>query len=58
VLRSPVALRWWPLIPLRDLWAFAVWYAGLAGDTVEWRGVRQRLNRDGKIVPESGANRR
>lgn len=40
-----------PLIPLRDLWGFAVWAAGLLGDTVEWRGQRLRLSRDGRITP-------
>jgi ceramide glucosyltransferase len=58
VLRSPVALAGWPVVPVWDLWAFAVWCAGLAGRTVEWRGFRLRLGRDGKIVPESGADRR
>jgi ceramide glucosyltransferase len=42
-------LRFCYLIPLRDLWGFAVWVAGLTGDTVEWRGRRLRLSRDGKI---------
>ncbi len=58
VLRSPIALRWAPLIPLWDLWAFAVWCAGLAGRTVEWRGVRLRLGREGKIAAVSGADGR
>jgi ceramide glucosyltransferase len=43
-------LRWWFLMPLRDLWGFAVWMAGLAGDTVEWRGQKLRLSPDGKIA--------
>ncbi len=44
------ALLWqWPLIPLRDLCGFAVWLAGLTGDTVEWRGRRLRVSRDGRI---------
>ena len=38
-----------PLIPLRDLFGFAVWVAGLFGDTVMWRGQRLRLQRDGKL---------
>lgn len=49
-LRSPVAARWFFLAPLWDLWAFAVWLAGLAGNTVEWRGMRLRLRRDGRIA--------
>lgn len=58
VLRSPAALAA-PLIPLWDLWAFAVYAAGLVGNTVEWRGDRLRLNRDGTItrLPQPG-NRR
>ncbi|HWQ53200.1 MAG TPA: bacteriohopanetetrol glucosamine biosynthesis glycosyltransferase HpnI [Bryobacteraceae bacterium] len=50
------ALLWhWPLIPFRDLWGFAVWLAGLGGSTVEWRGQRLRLSRDGKIRPAAKA---
>jgi ceramide glucosyltransferase len=44
--------RLWFLIPFRDLWGFAVWIAGLGGSTVQWRGIRLRLNRDGRIVRE------
>jgi ceramide glucosyltransferase len=39
------------LTPLRDLFGFAVWCGGLAGNTVEWRGLRFHLRRDGKIQP-------
>lgn len=43
---------WWlPLIPLWDLWAFAVWACGLRGDTIEWRGQRLRLEASGKLTP-------
>jgi ceramide glucosyltransferase len=44
----------WPslaFVPFRDLFGFAVWYAGMVGDTVEWRGIRFRLRRDGRIEP-------
>jgi ceramide glucosyltransferase len=44
------AARYWFLIPFRDLWGFAVWLAGLAGSTVEWRGERLTLGADGRIV--------
>jgi ceramide glucosyltransferase len=37
------------LVPLRDLFGFAVWCGGLAGSTVQWRGLRFHLTRDGKI---------
>jgi ceramide glucosyltransferase len=36
-------------VPLRDLFGFAVWAAGVAGREVEWRGIRFRLLRDGRI---------
>ena len=42
--------RHWYLIPFRDLWGFAVWLAGLTGDTVEWRGKKLRLTPDGRIL--------
>jgi ceramide glucosyltransferase len=50
VLGDSRVARYFFLIPLRDLWGFAVWVAGLAGSTVEWRGERMRLSRDGRIV--------
>ncbi|MCC7174901.1 MAG: bacteriohopanetetrol glucosamine biosynthesis glycosyltransferase HpnI [Bryobacterales bacterium] len=37
------------LMPLRDLWALAVWLCGLTGNSVEWRGLHLRLSRDGRI---------
>jgi len=47
--RSSIGLA----IPLRDLFGFAVWAAGLFGNTVEWRGTRFRLHKDGRITPET-----
>jgi ceramide glucosyltransferase len=49
VLRSPVVARLALLIPFRDLWGAAVWAAGLFGSTVQWRGRRLTLTRDGRI---------
>ena len=40
-----------PLVPLRDLAGAVIWVAGLAGSTVEWRGTRLRLYRDGRMQP-------
>ena len=50
VLGSADVWKYFYLIPLRDLGGAAVWAAGLFGNTVEWRGRRLRLNREGKIV--------
>jgi ceramide glucosyltransferase len=37
-------------VPLRDLFGFAVWCAGLFGNEVEWRGTRFRLLPDGRMT--------
>jgi len=42
------------MIPFRDLFGFAVWVAGAGGTTVEWRGLRLRLRRDGRIQQSGG----
>jgi len=52
VLRDPSALRRAGWIPFRDLWGFAIWVCGLAGNTVEWRGARMRLSPEGMILPD------
>ncbi len=50
VLKDRNAARLFALIPLRDLFGFAVWVAGLFGDTVVWRGQVLRLRRDGRLI--------
>lgn len=50
VLRSPLVLRWLPLLPLRDLMGVVIWMAGLTSSTVTWRGRRLRLDRHGRIA--------
>ncbi|MBI2688964.1 MAG: bacteriohopanetetrol glucosamine biosynthesis glycosyltransferase HpnI [Acidobacteria bacterium] len=37
------------LMPLRDLAAVAIWFAGLFGNTVKWGGRRLTLHTDGRI---------
>jgi ceramide glucosyltransferase len=41
------------LIPLRDLFGFAVWAAGLFGDTVQWRDRQLKLRPDGRIFDDA-----
>jgi ceramide glucosyltransferase len=50
VLRDPLFGSFWPLVPLRDLWGFAVWLVGALPGPVIWRGVRLNLDREGRIV--------
>lgn len=44
-----LARRWFWLAPAWDVWAFVIWWAGLAGRTVEWRGRRLRLRAGGRL---------
>jgi len=50
MMRSGDVLRSWWMIPVRDLFGFAVWLAGLFGNSVVWRGERLRLDRQGRII--------
>jgi ceramide glucosyltransferase len=50
ILRSRVVLRWWWVMPVRDLWGFAVWAAGMSGNRVIWGGETMSLDRHGRIV--------
>jgi ceramide glucosyltransferase len=39
----------WFLLPIQDLLGFAFWIAGFFGNSIEWRGQRYILNRDGTM---------
>ena len=49
VLRDPLPLRSWWLIPVQDLLSFAFWVAGFFGNTIAWRGRRYYLLPDGRF---------
>jgi len=49
VLRSSLVIRYFWLIPIRDLFAVAVWVAGLTGSRVRWRDEELELTSDGRI---------
>jgi len=53
VLKDPQVNRWFWLMPLRDLFGFAVWLGGCAGSTVYWRGRKLRLVAEGRIRGET-----
>jgi ceramide glucosyltransferase len=48
------ALRDCWLYPLRDLMGFFFWCGSYFGDTIDWRGERYRLVRNGKMVRVGG----
>jgi ceramide glucosyltransferase len=49
-MHSKDVLKLFFLIPLRDLFGVAVWIVALFGNTVEWRGHKLRLDREGRIL--------
>ena len=49
VLHDPLSRRRWWLIPLQDLISGCVWVAGFFGKTIDWRGRRYKLLRDGRF---------
>jgi len=50
ILHDASVARYFYLMPLRDLWGFAIWLCGLFGDTVDWRGERLRITAEGRIT--------
>ena len=49
VLHDPLTGRRWWLVPFQDLISVFVWIAGLFGNTINWRGRRYKLLRDGRF---------
>ncbi len=50
VLGAADVLKFWFLIPFRDLYGVAVWAVALFGDTVEWGGEMLKIDREGRIL--------
>ena len=49
LLGDPLTRRYWWLAPAADLASLAVWILGFFGSTVEWRGRRYILSKDGRL---------
>ncbi|HYP14233.1 MAG TPA: glycosyltransferase, partial [Bryobacteraceae bacterium] len=49
ILRDPLTLRRFYLVPLQDLLSFVFWIAGFFGNTIVWRGRRYKLLQDGRF---------
>lgn len=50
VLDDPLTRRVWPLVIVQDLASFAFWVAGFFGNTIDWRGERYALQKDGRFT--------
>jgi ceramide glucosyltransferase len=48
--RHNLATPW--LVPVKDLLQAAVWMGAFLGNTVEWRGQKMHLRRDGTLIEE------
>jgi ceramide glucosyltransferase len=44
------------LVPVKDLLQALIWFCAFAGSTVEWRGHKMRLRRDGTLIAKPGAD--
>ncbi len=51
LLRDDKLRKYWWLLPLEDLLSFGIWCWAFVGDDIEWRGVRLRVLRGGKLAP-------
>lgn len=49
---TPTAPFW--LVPVKDLLQTVIWAAAFSGSTVEWRGQKMRLRRNGNLEPLPG----
>ena len=49
--RPLVSPSW--LVPVKDLLQAAVWFCAFTGNTVEWRGRKMKLRRDGILLADS-----
>ncbi len=54
----PVTLGHLCLVPVRDALSLAVWALSFLGRTVYWAGHRFRVDKDGKLAPADGEQKR
>jgi ceramide glucosyltransferase len=53
-LNDRILKRYFYLVPLRDVLSFIIWAVSWFGRTVEWRGRRFEVKRDGRMVQVAG----
>lgn len=52
--RKLISPAW--LVPFKDVLGTAIWLNAFAGNTVEWRGRKLKLRRDGTLILETGGH--
>lgn len=50
ILNDRLTSRKWWLVPVQDLVSFCAWIAAFQGRTIEWRGSRYLVDREGRLV--------
>lgn len=58
VLRDPLSMRLWFLLPLQDVTSFAFYLIAFFGNRIRWRGRPMVLLRDGRLAPPDSSGRR
>jgi ceramide glucosyltransferase len=53
VLNDPLVAKYWWLLPFEGMAGFVTWVAGFFGKTIEWRGRRLVVGRDGSFEEPS-----
>src|SRR6185437_10412452 len=49
VVKDPLIVKQWWLLPLQDMLGFVLWLAGFLGDTIVWRDRKCTVLRDGRL---------
>ncbi|BAY10670.1 bacteriohopanetetrol glucosamine biosynthesis glycosyltransferase HpnI [Calothrix sp. NIES-2098] len=52
MLNDQVAKKYFWIIPIRDLFHFAIWCSGFIGSTIAWRGQKFKLIEGGKLTAD------
>ena len=52
--RKLISPAW--LVPVKDVLSAAIWLGAFAGNTIEWRGRKLKLRRDGTLMLEDGGH--
>jgi ceramide glucosyltransferase len=49
--KDPITKKFFWIVPIYDLFRFAIWCWGFIGNKIEWRRQQFKLSKDGKLIP-------